>query len=150
MSFWDVLIGNAKGVRETMQRSYERHLRRAQSGAFRAPDYTPHQMALYDTLATRYQAAGQSPSPPTLCAELAPFFGLPNAEGCEALAEYVVYCEQPGEANVTALRRQINSGIRKLGHVHRKMACVGAQMGVPWASMLLTDVRRSLDEMLDE
>ena len=152
MTFWNMLknLNNAEGIRESMRMSYDKHLKKAQSGAMSAPDTTPGQFALYGALATRYQTAGTSPPEPILWAELAPFLALCDSDARESLAEYVAYCEKPGEARVDALRTKVNEGLRRANKEQRMMAFMGLQQPVAWARLLDEEVRASLDSLLED
>jgi hypothetical protein len=106
MGLLDMLknLNNAEGIRESMRVSYDKHLRKAHSGAIGAPDTTPAHCALYGALGTRYMSRGRLAAEPMVWAELAPFLALHDSDAREILAEYVVYCEKPTEARVDVLR----------------------------------------------
>lgn len=137
-------LNNAEGIRESMRMSYDKHLGKAHSGAIGAPDTPPAHCALYGALGTRYQAGGRVPPELKLWAELAPFLGLGESDARESLAEYVVYCEKPGEARVDALRTKVNEGLRRANKEVRMMAFMALQHDVAWACLLQAQVRALL------
>ena len=129
-------INNAEGIRESMRMSYDKHRRQAQSSQISARDTSPAQCGLYGALSTRYQADGLNPPEVTVWAELAPFLGLPDADGRESLAEYIVFREKPGEARVDDLRKKVNEGLNVAQRDVMVMAAMAVEQGVAWGQFL--------------
>ena len=151
MGLLDMLknLNNAEGIREAMRMSYDKHLKKAYSGAISAPDTTPAQSALYGALGTRYLARGQVVPEVQLWKELIPFLALRDSDARESLAEYVVYCEKPAEARVDVLRAKINEGLRRANKEVRIMAFTAMQQGVAWTRLLEEQVRALLESSLE-
>jgi len=142
-------LNNAEGIRESMRMSYDKHLRKAHSGAIAAPDTTPAHCALYGALGTRYMSEGRLPPESILWGELAPFLALRESDAREYLAEYVVYCEKPAEARVDVLRAKVNEGLRRANREVRMMAFMALQHEVAWARLLEQPVRALLESSLE-
>lgn len=112
--------GTADGTREAMRQSYERHYEEIQADRMSVPPgTTPHEAALYGMLASRYMTySGVSGDTiqglePLIWAELVPFVALPDDEGIEAVAEYVVWKEEEtrADARLEWLRGQVEEGV---------------------------------------
>ena len=76
MGWFKVLqnANNAEGARESTRLSYKKHLRLAKrSDAGQAGTDDPHNMALYDALASRYVVRGRQGAEFNLWPELLPF-----------------------------------------------------------------------------
>jgi len=83
-----------------------------------------------------------------LWGELAPFLLVPEAIAREAIAEYTVYLETPGEAKTGWLATLINSALRGAPagvESPRSMALVGFMNQVAWCALLDPDNRKVLD-----
>jgi hypothetical protein len=127
---------SAEGVREAMRMSYKKHFRRAMLGKGR-PGTSPHQMALYGAMGTRYMTRGQEPAEAVIWAEVAPFMKLERSEGIEALAEYVVFQERPAEARVDWLTERLEHGRYLLREDEAETFVQAAQvLGLAWYVLL--------------
>jgi hypothetical protein len=83
-----------------------------------------------------------------LWGELAPFLLAPEETNREAIAEYTVYLETPGEANVGWLAKLINSSLRAAPvgvESPRSFALVGFMNQVAWCDLLDPDIRKVFD-----
>lgn len=106
----------------------------ARSGRLPAVD-APHAIGLFGALASRYRVMGKESSEPSIYAELAPFLGMEASEGVEALVEYVVYQERPGEAKLAWLTEVINRSLSVPGP-HTRFAIFGLMNRVTWSNWL--------------
>ena len=143
MSWIDRLRGGPQGIREAMQLSYERHLRTALRPG-RAVVDSPHRIALYGALASRYRTRGISPLEPELWAELAPFVSMtPDALAVQALAEYVVYQELPDDARQEWLRRVVEQEIATTRGEVRDPFLAGRRLNVAWQRLIAEPASRT-------
>lgn len=134
---------NAEGTRESIRMSYRKHVNMARSGRLPAVD-APHVIGLFGALASRYRVMGKESSEPSIYSELAPFLGMEESEGVEALAEYVVYQERPGEARLAWLREVINRSLYVPGP-HTRFAIFGLMNHVTWSDWLGEKARTVID-----
>ena len=126
-----------------MQLSYERHLRTALRPG-RAVVDSPHRIALYGALASRYRTRGISPLEPELWAELAPFVSMtPDALAVQALAEYVVYQELPDDARQEWLRRVVEQEIATTRGEVRDPFLAGRRLNVAWQRLIAEPASRT-------
>ena len=125
-------FGSAEGTRASIRFSYKKHLH----GAAKAcSDSDPHSVGLYGALATRCRLMGRSGSEVDVWAELAPFLGMAPGQAVDALAEYVVFLERPGDARVAWLRALVNDSLATPGP-HVQFAAMGIANHAPWAMWL--------------
>jgi hypothetical protein len=116
MGLWDLLknINNAEGIREAMRMSYNKHFKLAMNGKIPLNNTTPHRIALYGALASRFRLSGVPVDNVTaealIWADLLPFLYLDQHTACEALAEYVVYKEMPKDAKISWLTTLVQKG----------------------------------------
>jgi hypothetical protein len=130
------LLGGADGCREAMRESYERHLRLAKQGKVAALG-SPHSFGLYGALGSRYRFSLRRIVEVEMWSELVPFLLMSESEAVEALAEYVVYQEQPLHARVTWLKNLINSSLSANPNNPLITAAILAlEKQVAWCSLL--------------
>jgi hypothetical protein len=116
MGFWHKLknINNAEGIRESMRMSYDKHFKLAMNGKIPLNDTTPHRIALYGALGSRYLVCGVPVdsviAEALIWTDLLPFLYLDQHTAREALAEYVVYKEMPKDANISWLTTLVQKG----------------------------------------
>jgi len=151
---WLRLIGTAgtpEGCRESTRFSYDQHLRGALKGKGAGTD-PPHHTALYGALGSWYKVRGISTHEVVLWGELAPFLSLPETETREAIAEYTVYMETPGEANTVWLANIINRALSPsaVNEPTRSLAVVGVMYRAAWCDLLRPDIKASLDAEVDK
>lgn len=133
MGLFSKLFGTTDGRREAMRGSYEKHVRLAKEKNIDSP----HIIGLYGALGTRYIARGMNVPEIVLWGELAPFLAMKNGEAIEALAEYIVYQEQPEDARKSWLRKVINKAILAPENSHASgMAYSGLANNVSWCNLL--------------
>lgn len=133
-----------KDPRNAIRRSYNEH----RFHSYLPPGTSPHQAGLYGALRARYIARGQSVSEMSLWAELAPFVIMAEGTGCEALAEYVIYQEEPAQANVSWLTKIISASLRVPSlsqDSSRRMASLAMMKSVAWCNLLEADVKYSIE-----
>jgi hypothetical protein len=137
--------GLAQATRDAMRHSYFKHLALARQGHLRT-DISPHDFAMYGALATRYMAGFERISEPVVWCELAPFLRLEANEGLEALAEYVVYKELPGKANVSVLRARVAEGLQRWPRDERDTwTSMADARRLAWAELLQRPPRPTSD-----
>jgi len=118
MGFWHQLknINNAEGIRETMRMSYSKHLKLAKRGDIPIHDTTPHKIALWGAMGSRFRVSGVPVdnvlAEAIIWADILPFLYLDEKIACEALAEYVVYKEMPKNANISWLTIIVQQGCK--------------------------------------
>lgn len=148
MGLWSILFGGADGCRETMRRSYEKHVRLARQG--KSPSTgSPHSLGLYAALGTRYIARGTPVVEVAIWGELAPFLNMKETEAVEALAEYVVFQEYPREARVAWLKARINAALRAPSD-KLVLATAGFINQVSWCALLEPDTRKAIEGAAQE
>jgi phage FluMu protein Com len=80
---------------------------------------------------------GKDTSEPVIWGELAPFLAMEPGHAVEALAEYIVYQERPGEARTDWLRAIINRALSEATpHDLLPLASFGAANSVLWSNWL--------------
>jgi len=118
MGFWHQLknINNAEGIRETMRMSYDKHFKLAMKGKIPLSGETPHRIALYGALGSRFRVSGVPVdnviAEAVVWADLLPFLYLDQHSAREALAEYVVYKEMPKDARISWLTTVVKQGCK--------------------------------------
>lgn len=140
-------MNNAEGCREAMRLAYKKHYRSYEEG--KIPQCTSaHNAGLSGALSTRYMAWGIPVDSGGIWAELSPFLAMDEDVAVEALAEYVVSQEKPGDANREWLKTLINDAFRSGAFSSSKMkrifAMHGIMKGVPWCEFLEEDVSELL------
>lgn len=135
--------------RDAIRMSYNEHRFRSS-----LPQGTsPHRAGLYGALRARYLARGQSVSEMTLWAELAPFLLMAEGTGCEALAEYVIYQEDPAQANVSWLTKILSASLRPSIHSQdssRTMLSLAMMKNLLWCSLLEADIKYLLERQVKD
>jgi hypothetical protein len=116
-------FGSVEGTRESIRVSYKKHFVGA---AKLAGDSSPHSVGLYGALATRRRLMGRFGSEVEVWAELAPFLSMAPDQAIDALAEYVVFLERPGEARTAWLRTLVNQSLATTGP-HEQLAALAAR-----------------------
>ena len=125
-----------------MYLSYEKHLRIARKQS-RAVDDSPHWIALYGALGSRYRTRGVSPPEPELWAELAPFMSMaPESLAVQALAEYVVYQELPNDAKQDWLKWVIEREIAATRDEDRDVFVAARGLRLFWHRLLAEPPRQ--------
>lgn len=153
MGWWKMLtnVNNAEGIREAMRMSYGKHLNLARSGEGPADGTPDHHVGLYGALATRYRLRGASVPELSMWGSLAPFLAMSERDGVEALAEYAVLQERPGEAKRSWLSSAVNRALRNARDQHiLTLAHVGLVNQVDWCDLLEPDTQQSLWERASE
>jgi len=126
----------ADGCREAMRKSYEKHVRLAKQGKIAASG-SPHSIGLYGALGSRYRLSWRRIVEVEMWSELVPFLLMNESEAVEALAEYVVYQEEPLHVRVTWLKDLINSSLSANPNNPLVIAAILAlQKQVAWCSLL--------------
>ena len=144
MGFWTTLFGVPDACRETMRKSYEKHVRLAHEGKLPSTN-PPHNLGLYGALGTRYIARGTPVVEVALWGELAPFLIMKEEQAVEALAEYVVFQEHPKDARVVWLKMVINAALRSPGET-ADLATMGFINQVSWCALLDPDTRKTIEK----
>ena len=85
-----LLSGGAEGCRKSMRDAYEHHAKAARGKHMDSP----HLIALYGALRSRYRARGLAVDEAVMWGELAPFLAMEPAMSIVALSEYVAFQEQ--------------------------------------------------------
>lgn len=129
-------IFGPQGIRDAMTKSYLKHLGLARDkGA--ACGTTPHEAGFYGALGTRYLVGFTPVDEVTIWMELMPFIKLEPSVGIEALAEYVVYKENPGQARTEWLAEVVNRGLELQDAEERENLVMVAQAkGFAWANLV--------------
>ena len=133
-------IGNAESTRESIRQSYKKHFELA---ALARHGSDCHSVALYGALATRYRLMKRPVVEVEIWAELAPFLGMLPGRGVEALAEYIVYQERPGEARTSWLKEEINNALMLRGP-HLQFAVFALGNRVLWTNWLNAGTKRNI------
>ncbi len=85
--------------------------------------------------------------------ELGPFMLMDELTSIEALVEYVVFQEVPGNAKVEWLSQVINDSLRKEyskdGLAQHSMASYGFLNQVSWVELLEDDVMKALEKEIE-
>ena len=143
----------AEGCRKAMLLSYEKHFHLAREGSLTVPpDTSPHFAGLYGALGTRYVALGMPLNELIVMAELGPFQLMSEEDAPLALAEYVVYKEQPKQARISWLKTLINNAFRtpKIPDglpPERVSYFLGSIVNhVAWHDLLDADVMKTIDK----
>lgn len=115
MGFFKLLLNlnNAEGIRESMRRSYNKHVKQAHHHMEPDDGTSPHQFGLFAALYSRYATARIQKDAMEIWRELSPFLLMTEMEGLDALCEYIVYQERPSEAKTSWLKYTINEALRK-------------------------------------
>lgn len=127
-------ILGAQGIRDSIHRTYRKHLRMFQEeGAPLEEGMTPHHASLHGALTMRYAASYRARPAAVVWLELAPFVELPPEEALQALAEYVVFRERPKLADLEILGSHIRRGLALLTEEDRRLFSSAAESyGFPW------------------
>jgi len=145
-------INSAEGAREAMRLSYKKHLDLARQGKIPSA-HNPCHTGLYGALGSRYKMRGMPVTEIVLWSELVPFLLMKETEATEALAEYVVYQEKPEEANISWLKKLINTALRvapSSEELLRSTASLGFLDQVAWCNLLDIDVKNRLEKESEE
>lgn len=143
-----LLIRRAEGCRKAIRLSYDKDVRLAREGLIPVDsNESLHTVGLYGSLGSRYEVSGESKSEVEIWAELGPFLLMNEAAALEALSEYVVYKEQPGETRMTWLKNLINDTFRMSSISERTIRFVGGVINrVAWCDLLDSDILRTIEE----
>jgi|GEM_PF-5369153 len=145
MGVWTKLFGGTESCRERVRATYARYVQAAKNDHGRSP-YSPHVIGLYSALGTRYMARGTKVKMRDVWCELTPFLVMEEQEAAEALAEYVVFKENPADTQVTWLRNSINTALAGLSDdSYRRMATMGMLNGVAWCALLTADTAEMIE-----
>jgi len=142
----------AEGCRQAMRLSYKKHLHLAQKGKGPRDGTSPHIFGLYGALASRYITRGVSIVPEVevvIWGELVPFIRMSEKDAPEALAEYVVYQEIPGDARISWLKKLINEAFRMeldSEDFPIKAAIVGVINQVSWCDLLDPEIKKKIEK----
>lgn len=126
---------NADSTRESIRVAYRKHVKLARTGRIPSVDST-HSIGLFAALASRYRVMGKEFSEPAIYAELAPFLCMDELESVEALAEYIVHQERPGEARLPWLKEAINRSLSVATGRYAGFAALGVAGHVRWSGWL--------------
>ena len=139
MGVWAKLFGGIESCRGKVRAAYARYVQVAKKEHGQSP-YSPHVIGLYSALGTRYRAHGTTVNMEDLWCELTPFLVMEEQEAVEALAEYMVFKEHPGDTQVTWLRNSLNAALAGLcDDSYRRMATTGMRNHVAWCALLTAD-----------
>lgn len=148
---WNKIFGGAEGIREAMRESYENHVRAAREGTIPTGGDSPHTFGLYGALASRYLVRRIPSSEIAVLSELAPFHVMKETEAVEALAEYVVFCERPQDAQVTWLKAAINRALNSSSDSSwLLMAGNGLANGAAWGALLEPSTMEAIEKAIED
>ncbi len=137
-----VNLNNAEGIREAMRMSYEKHVRNSRATNRACDDLDHHYAGLCGALGSRFYARGLRVPEMAVLASVAPFLAMSREDGVEALAEYVVLQERPGEARRAWLSCAVNRALRATNdEVVSGFVIRGLAQAVQWSQLLEADVR---------
>ena len=139
-------VGNAEGIREAMRISYKKARKRASQGSLDS-EFNPHISDLLGAMASRMVVRRIAVDPAVLWHEIAPFGVISDEEvAVEALAEYAVYVELPGDPKLAGLREAVNSWIRRTPPDHEMLPLLTNPLAEScrWWGLLESDVTEQL------
>lgn len=138
-----------EGLREFIRKSYAAHCEHSSLPA----GTPPHRAGLHGALADSYVHRGKPVRELALWMEITPFLLMSEETSCEALAEYVVYQDEPQAANATWLTQIISAALRippPSKDSPRAMAALAMIKDVSWGALLEADVRYSIEKEAEQ
>lgn len=141
------IFGGADGVRKSMLDAYARHRAGAETGQTPDAGHPPHHVGLFGALASRYAARRKNAPEVVVWGELAPFLMMNEEIAPRALAEYVVFKEQPERADLVWLHGMINSSIGNGSDSYTlTLAMAALTQMAPWGILLDEEARAKIEE----
>lgn len=127
-------IFGPQGIRDSIYKSYRKHLEMYRSSEEPAPEgISDHHAALHGALVLRYAFAYRPVPEAIVWLELGPLLNLSEEDALRGLAEYVVYKERPSSADLKLLGHLIGTGMMSLAREDREFFLSAARKyRFPW------------------